>query len=94
MFPELLPNVSELIGHAIHVLLDDSHEICLCLNCVCAWLGDSSISIGSVNPSSMHGNLVLMVCRSRDAMNYISSVLTKLTITESDEFLLSLKKFV
>ena len=32
----LLSNVSELIGHAIRVLLVDSHEISLYLNSVCA----------------------------------------------------------
>ena len=57
----LLSNVSKLIKHAIRVLLDDSHEISLCLNSMCAWPGDSSISMGFVNPSSMGGNLVLMV---------------------------------
>ena len=57
----LFSNVSKLIGHAICVLLDDSHEISLCLNNVYAWPGDSSISLDFVNPSSMNGNLVLMV---------------------------------
>ena len=33
----LLSNASELIGHAIRVVLDDSHEICFHLNSVCAW---------------------------------------------------------
>ena len=50
--------------------------------------------MGSVNPFGMGGSLVLMIRRSRDAMNYISSVLTNLADTESDELLLSLRKFV
>ena len=37
----LLSNVSKLIGHAIRVLLDDSHEISLRLNSVRLWAGDS-----------------------------------------------------
>ena len=91
----LLSNVSELIGHAIHVLLDDSHEISLRLNSVCAWAGDSRISMGFVNPSGMGGSLVLMVCGSGDAVNYVPSIFTNLVVTESDELqVLSLKKFV
>ena len=58
----LLSNVSELIEHAICVLLDDSHEIRLHLNSVYVWAGDSSISMGSVNLSVLGDNLVLMVC--------------------------------
>ena len=50
----LLSNVSELIGHAIRVLLDDSHEISLRLNSVCAWVGDSGISMGSVVRGSFY----------------------------------------
>ena len=57
----LLSNVFELIGHTIRVRLDDCHEIFLYLNSVCAWPGDSNISMGSVNFSSMGGSLVLMV---------------------------------
>ena len=90
----LLSNVSELIGHAIRVLLDDSHEISLHLNRVRPWAGDSGISIGSINPSGMGGSLVLMVRRSGDAMNYVPSIFTNLAITESDELLPSLRKFV
>ena len=90
----LLSNVSELIGHAIHVLLDDSHKIHLCLNSLCAWLGDSSIFMGSVNSSGMGGSLVLMVRRSGDAMNYVPSVFTNLVVIESNELLSSSKKFV
>ena len=90
----LLSNVFELIRHAIRVLLDDSHEICLRLNSVCAWLGDSSISMGSVNPSGMDGSLVLMVRGFGDAMNYVPSLFTNLAVTESDELLSSLTKFV
>ena len=90
----LLSNVSELIWHAIRVLLDDSHEISLHLNNVCVWPGDSSISMGSVNPSSMGGSLVLMVHRFGDAMNYVPSVFTNLAVTESDELFSSLRKFM
>ena len=90
----LLSNVSELIGHVIRVLLDDSHEISLRLNSVRPWAGDSRISMGSVNPSGMGGSLVLMVRRFRDAMNYVPSIFTNLAVTESDELLSSLRKFV
>ena len=90
----LLSNVSELIGHAIRVLLDDSHEISLSLNNVRPWAGDSRISMGSVNPSGMDGSLVFMVRRSGDAVNYVPSILTNLAVTESDEILSSLRKFV
>ena len=61
---------------------------------MCMWPGDSSISIGFVNPSAMCGSLVLIVRRSRDAMNYVPSVLTNLAVIESDELLSSLRKFV
>ena len=90
----LLSNISEFIGHAICVLLDDSHEISLHLNSVCVWPGYSRISMGAVNPSGMGGNLVLMVCGSGDAMNYVPSVFTNLAVTHSDELLSSLRKFV
>ena len=90
----LLSNVSKLIGHAIRIPLDNSHEISLHLNSVCAWPGDSSISMGFVNPSGIGGSLVLIVRRSRDAMNYVPSVFTNLAITESDELFLSLREFV
>ena len=90
----LLSNVSELIGHAIRVLLDDIHEISLSLNSVRSWAGDSRISMGSVNPSGMGGSLVLMVRGFGDAVNYIPSILTNLAVTESDELLSSLRKFV
>ena len=90
----LLSNVSELIGHAICVLLDDSHEISLRLNSVRPWAGDSGISMGSVNPSGMGGSLVLMVRGSEDVVNYVPSILTNLAVTESDELLSSLRKFM
>ena len=90
----LLSNVSELVGHVIRVLLDDSHEISLHLNSVCTWPGDSSISMGSVNPSGMGDSLVLMVRRFGDAMNYVPSIFTNLAVTESDELLSFLRKFV
>ena len=90
----LLSNVSELIGHAIHVLLDDSHEISLRLNSVRPWVGDSGISMGSVNPFGMGGSLVLMVSGSEDVVNYVPSILTNLAVTKSDELLSSLRKFM
>ena len=90
----LLSNVSELIGHVIRVLLDDSHEICLRLNSMCAWPRDSRISMAFVNPSGMGGSLILMVRGSKDAMNFVPSIFTNLMVTQSDEFLLSLKKFM
>ena len=86
-----LANVSKFIRHAIYVLLDNSNEICLCLIGVCSRSNDSSISMHSVNPSGKDGNLVLVVCQSRHAMNYVPSILTNLAITESDELFLSLK---
>ena len=90
----LLSNVSELIGHAICVLLDDSHEISLRLNSVRPWAEDSGISMGSVNPSGMGDSLVLMVRGSEDVVNYVPSILTNLAVTESDELLSSLRKFM
>ena len=90
----LLSNVFELIGHAIRVLLDDSHEISLRLNSVWVWAGDSGISMDSVNPSYMDGSLVLMVRRSEDAVNYVPSIFTNLAVTKSDELFSSLRKFV
>ena len=90
----LLSNVSELIGHAIRILLDDSHEISLSLNSVRLWAGDSGISMGSVNPFGMGGSLVLMVRGSGDAVNYVPSILTNLAVTESNELLSSVRKFV
>ena len=90
----LLSNDSELIGHEICVLLDDSHEISLSLNSMRPWVGDSGISMGFVNPSDVGGSLVLMVRGSGDAVNYVPSILTNLAVTESDELLLSLRKFV
>ena len=89
-----LSNVSELIGHAIRVLLDDSYEISLSLNSVSPWAGDSGISMGSVNPSGMGDSLVLMVRGFGDTVNYVPSILTNLAVTESDELLSSLRKFV
>ena len=87
-------NVSKLIGHVIRILLDDSHEICLHLNSVCTWARDSSISMGSVNPSSMGGSLVLTVRRSGDATNYVPSIFTNLAVTKSDELFSTLREFV
>ena len=90
----LLSNVSELIGHTIRILLDDSYETRLRLNSLCEWPEDFSISMGSVNPFGIGGSLVLMVRQSGDAMNYVPSVFTNFAVTESDELLSSLKKFV
>ena len=83
----LLANIFELIGHAIHVILGNSHEIRLGLDGVCSWLSNSSISMHFVNMSSERGGLVFMVCRSRDAMNYVPSILLNLVVTKSNEFL-------
>ena len=76
----LLSNIFELIGHVIRVLLDDSNEICLRLNSVCAWEGDSSISMAFVNPSGMGDSLVLMVRGYGDTMNYVPSIFTNLAV--------------
>ena len=45
----------------------------------------------SVDPTGKSYSLVLMVCRSRDAMNYVPSLLTNLAAPKSDELLLSLE---
>ena len=50
--------------------------------------------MGSVNPSSMGRSLVLMVHGSGDVLNYVPSIFTNLLVTESDELLSSLRKFV
>ena len=85
----LLSNVFELIRHAICVLLDDSHEISLRLNRLCTWPRDSSISMGSANPFGIGGSLLLMVCRSGDAMNYVPSIFTNFTIIEMNLLLMN-----
>ena len=66
----LLPsNVPELIGHAVRVLLDNSRKIGLSLNCMWSWPSDSEVPMRSVDPTGKSCSLVLMVCRSRNAMN-------------------------
>ena len=83
----LAPNVSKFIGYAVRVLLDNSHKICLRLNCMCSWPSDSRVSMHSINSIDKSCSLVLMVCRSKDAMNYVPSVLTNLVATKSNELL-------
>ena len=65
----LPPNVPELIGHAVLVLLDDSHKICLSLNRIWSRPNDSRVPMHSVDPTGKSCSLVLMVCRSGDTMN-------------------------
>ena len=65
----LPPNVSELIGHAVHVFLDNSRKIGLSLNCMWSRPSDFGVPMRSVDPTSKSCSLVLMVCRSRNAMN-------------------------
>ena len=65
----LPPNVPELIGHAVRDLLDNSHKIGLNLNCMWSWSSDSEVPMHSVDPIGKSCSLVLMVCRSRNAMN-------------------------
>ena len=54
---------------------------------------DSEVSVHSVDPTGKSYNLVLMVCRSRDAMNCVPSVLTNLAATKSDKLLLVVNEF-
>ena len=65
----LPPNVPELIGHAVRILLDNSRNIGLILNYMWSRLSDSGVPMSSVDPTSKSCSLVLMVCRSRNAMN-------------------------
>ena len=65
----LPPNVPELIRHAVRVLLDNSRKIGLSLNCMWSWPSDSIVPMHSVDPTDKSYSLVLMVCRSRNAMN-------------------------
>ena len=65
----LPPNVPELIGHAVRVLLDNSRKIGLSLNCMWSRPSDSRVPMCSVDPIGKSCSLVLMVCRSRNAMN-------------------------
>ena len=65
----LPPNVPELIGHAIRVLLDNSHKICLSLNRMWSRPSDSGVPMHSVDPTCKSCSQVLMVWGSRDAMN-------------------------
>ena len=77
----LPPNVPELIGHAVHVLLDNSHKICLSLNRMWSWPRDSGVPVHSVDPTGKSCSLVLMLCGSRYAMNCVPSILTNLAAT-------------
>ena len=77
----LPPNVPELIGHAVRVLLDNSHKICLSLNRMWLWPSDSGVPVHSVDPTGKSCSLVLMVCGSRYAMNCVPSILTNLAAT-------------
>ena len=63
------PNVPELIGHVVRILLDNSRKIGLSLNCMWSWSNDSGVPMRSVDPTGKSCSLVLMVCRSRNAMN-------------------------
>ena len=77
----LPPNVPELIGHAIRVLLDNSCKIGLYQSCMWLRSSDSRVPLHSVDPTGKSYSLVLMVCRSRDAMNCVPSVFTNLPAT-------------
>ena len=77
----LPPNVPELIGHVVRVLLDNSHKICLSPNCMWSRSSDSGVPVHSIDPTNKSCSLVLMVCRSRDAMNCVPNILTNLAAT-------------
>ena len=77
----LPPNVPELIGHVVCVLLDNSRKIGLSLNRMWSRPSDSGVLVHSVDPIGKSCSLVLMVCQSRDAMNCVPSVLTNLVAT-------------
>ena len=87
----LSPNVPEFIGHAVHVLLDNSHKICLSLNRMWSRTSDSEVPVHSIDPTDKNCSLVFMVCRSRDAMNCVLNALANLAATKSDKLLLSLR---
>ena len=65
----LPPNVPELIGHAVRVLLDNSRKIGPSLNCMWSRPSDSGVPMRFIDPTSKSRSLVLMVCHSRNAMN-------------------------
>ena len=65
----LPPNVPELIGHAVRVLLDNSRKIGLSLNCMWSRPSDSGVPMHSVDPIGKSCSVELMVCRSGNAMN-------------------------
>ena len=65
----LPPNVPELIGHAVCVLLDNSRKIGLSLNYMWSWPSESGVPVHSVDPTGKSCSLILMVCRSRNVMN-------------------------
>ena len=77
----LPPNIRELIGHVVRILLDNSHKICLSLNRMWSWPSDSVVPMHSVDPTSKSCSLVLMICGSRYAMNCVPSILTNLAAT-------------
>ena len=54
----LPPNVPELIRHVVRVLLDNSHKICLSLNCMWLWPSDSRVPVHSVAPTGKSCSLV------------------------------------
>ena len=74
-------NVPELIGHAVRVLLDNSHKICLSLNRMWSWPSDFGVPMHPVDPTGKSCSLVLMVCGSRYTMNCVPSILTNLVAT-------------
>ena len=63
------PNVPELVGHAVRILLDNSRKIGLSLNYMWSRPSDSGFSMRFVDSTGKSCSLVLMVCRSRNAMN-------------------------
>ena len=65
----LPPNVPELIEHVVRVLLDNSCKIGLSLNCMWSRPSDSGVPMRSVDPTNKSCSFVLMVCRSRNALN-------------------------
>ena len=59
----LLPsNIPELIEHAVCVPLDNSHKICLSLNCMWSRPSDSGVPMHYVDPIGKSYSIVLMVC--------------------------------
>ena len=48
----LSPNVPELIGHAVPILLDNCHKIGFNLNRMWSWPSDSGVLVHFVDPTS------------------------------------------